>query len=100
MAEESSDNSVTVPNGTRRVTQLVSGVGDAEGLGECDALGMGNGVIFRCASSRTIRIVTASPTARANNRTLASKGCNQRAVPRLAGIQTGGLAETSAPASR
>src|ERR1700737_1755233 len=97
MAEGSSDNAVTAPKGTWRVTQL--DVGDDKGLGDWLALGMGKGVILRCASSRTIRMVTESPTARATNTMLASAGCNQRAVRRVPGTQAGGNEDTSPPAS-
>src|SRR6266550_1157432 len=104
MAALSSDIATTGPIGTRRVTQLESGVGDVEGLGDGDgdgdALTVGKGAIFRCASSRTTRIVTASPMASATNATLASAGCNQRDAPLLPGTQAGGSDETSRPASR
>src|ERR1700736_3257119 len=98
MADASSDIVVTGPNVTWRVTQLDSGA--AEGLGDCDALGIGLVMIFRCAPSRTIRMVTASPTARPTNRMLASTGCSQGAVRRVPGTQAGGTAETSPLASR
>src|SRR6202022_292273 len=100
-AEESSAIAVTGPMDTLRLTQLDVGVAVAEGLGDGDALGMGKGPILRFASSRTSRIVTASPTASATNTMLASAGCNQRAVRRVSGAtQAGGVAETSRPVSR
>src|SRR2546429_8468643 len=102
MAALSSDIATTGPIGIRRVTQLESGVGDVEGLGEGDgdALTVGKGAIFRCASSRTTRMVTASPMARATNATLASAGCNQRALRYLPGTQAGGSDEPFRPAPR
>src|SRR2546429_8432307 len=102
MAALSSDIATTGPIGIRRVTQLESGVADAEGLGEGDgdALTVGKGAILRCASSRTNRMVTASPMARATNATLASAGCNQPDARLLPGTQAGGSDDTSRPASR
>src|SRR6266480_6332423 len=102
MAALSSDIATTGPIDIRRVTQLESGVADVEGPGDGngDVLTAGEGAIFRCASSRTTRMVTANPMARATNATLASAGCNQRALRWFPGTQAGGSEDTSRPASR
>jgi hypothetical protein len=99
---------VTGPIDTRRVTQLGvaegdgvgEGVNDGEGLGDGNGLGPTTGGGLRCASSRTIRTVTASPAATAIKATLASTGCNQRMVRGLPGTQSGGVDNTSPRVSR
>src|SRR5437016_14182581 len=102
MAALSSDIATTGPIGIRRVTQLESGVGDVEGLGEGDgdALTVGEGAIFRCASSRTNRMVTASPMARATNAMLARAGWNLPDARLLPATRATGSDQTSRRHSR